>query len=124
MSEIYRHIKQKSLEGMGILNIVSYKENSTTVQVTTTESNLVTASSSSTAVNTSTDYEEIKATFKTFLNKKIQAAQSILKKPKTHTCKVNVVTTEGSLQLVVSDGTFMNEVSFLFLKMTRIRLFF
>jgi hypothetical protein len=51
------------------------------------------------------------ATFKTFLHKKLQSASSLIKKQKTHTCKVNVVTSEGEpLQLVVSDGTFMNEV--------------
>ncbi len=47
---------------------------------------------------------------KTFLHKKFQSASSLIKKSKTHTCKVNVVTVDESLQLVVSDGTFLNEV--------------
>jgi hypothetical protein len=50
------------------------------------------------------------AYLKSFLHKKFQSASSLIKKSKTHTCKVNVVTPEECLQLVVSDGTFMNEV--------------
>lgn len=64
--------------------------------------------------STSTEEIDFNETWRRFLSKKIQKASSFIKKPKPHTCKVNVVTEETSLQLMISDGTFMNEVNFLF----------
>src|SRR5438874_2019442 len=50
------------------------------------------------------------ATFKIFLHKKLQSASSLIMKPKTHTFKVRVVTNDDSIELVVADGTFFNQV--------------
>eukprot|EP01119_Soliformovum_irregulare_P016390 TRINITY_DN4726_c0_g1_i4.p1 TRINITY_DN4726_c0_g1~~TRINITY_DN4726_c0_g1_i4.p1 ORF type:complete len:696 (-),score=202.19 TRINITY_DN4726_c0_g1_i4:1254-3341(-) len=46
---------------------------------------------------------------KTFLHKKIHSASSLILKPKTHTCKVRIVTEDDAIELAVADGTFMNE---------------
>jgi len=51
------------------------------------------------------------ATVKVFLQKKFQSASSLILKPKTHVCKVKVTTTEDVIELVIADGTFLNEVT-------------
>jgi hypothetical protein len=103
MADIYHHIKKKSLESMTILSSITGG--------TSPPANSSVFIEKETPVSNQSDYEEIKSNFKTFLNKKLQAAQQLIKKPKTHTCKITVVTTERNLQLAVADGTFMSEVT-------------
>lgn len=66
----------------------------------------------SNSTTTATEEIDFGTTLKTFVSKKLQRAHSFIKKPKPHTCKVTVVMEDGtSLQLMISDGTFMNEVN-------------
>jgi hypothetical protein len=70
------------------------------------------AESAVTATHSHTDGEFTIGTVKTFFHKKLHSASNLIKKQKPHTCKVTVVTARaGSMQLMVSDGTFMSEVS-------------
>jgi hypothetical protein len=108
MTDIYHHFKKKSIESMNMLTSIT----STGSGGISPPNGVVVFEKESLAVSNQTEYEEIKSNFKTFLNKKLQAAQQLIKKPKTHTCKITVVTPDGTLQLAVADGTFMSEVMF------------